>query len=453
LNNLLANSGEGYVLQLCPQQSYLIQAPIAFASPNQEISTQGYPTDNTRATLLVSGPIFSNGSGHTTAVDGTCATCSGVTLRNIQIDGARGDAPTPLGGANIEMGGSNENQAIQFVHSFNPRSWSCLHVTEGALACNNVLVQNNDIGPCGTDKFQQWADGISISCQNTIVRNNLVQGPTDGGIVLFGSPGSQVYNNTIWILNNTLLGGINMVDYEPWLGNYTGTIVHNNTILGGYANEDLSDSSKGLNAEDAIIKIGIAIGPRTWFGNEYKNNVSRNGIVLNNLFSGAFSYGIAITSATNFTVQGNSFFGNSSFIGARGPNCSATDSVPPPAQFIIQANTTSSINLSSNFVNISDGDGLTCVLPPNGGDFWPFGLNPSNFSSPSSPSSSSNSTNSPNSTNPSNPTTPATNKHVSSHRGDIAAGVIAGLILCGLATWLIRRCVVQRKARQHFTPF
>ena len=53
---------------------------------------------------------------------------------------------------------------------------------------------------------------------------------------------------------NTLLGGINMVDYEPWLGNYTGTVVYNNTILGGFANEDLNKSSDGLNAEHAIIK-------------------------------------------------------------------------------------------------------------------------------------------------------------------------------------------------------
>ena len=100
------------------------------------------------------------------------------------------------------MGGNNKNQIIEFVRSFDPRSWSCFHAAEGpTLGCNNVTVQNNDIGPCGTDLSQQWADGLSISCRNTTVRNNMIQGPTDGGIVLFGSPGSQVYNNTIWVLN------------------------------------------------------------------------------------------------------------------------------------------------------------------------------------------------------------------------------------------------------------
>ena len=99
------------------------------------------------------------------------------------------------------MGGNNENQTIEFVRSFNPRGWSCLHLAEGPLTCDKAVVQNNDIGPCGTDLYRQWADGVSVSCQNTIVRNNMIQGPTDGGIVLFGAPGSQVYNNTIWILN------------------------------------------------------------------------------------------------------------------------------------------------------------------------------------------------------------------------------------------------------------
>lgn len=99
------------------------------------------------------------------------------------------------------MGGQNSDQLIEYVRSYDPRSWTCLHIQEGALNCNNVTVQNNDIGPCGSDNFQEWADGVSMSCRNSIVRNNMIQGATDGGIVVFGSPGTQVYNNTIWILN------------------------------------------------------------------------------------------------------------------------------------------------------------------------------------------------------------------------------------------------------------
>lgn len=134
----------------------------------------------------------------------------------MQINGTRLGAPPTSGGANIEMGGSNANQIIEYVHSFDPRSWSCLHVDQGNLSCSNVTVQNNDIGPSGSDLFQQWADGISVACRNSLVRNNMVNNPTDGGIVLFGSPGTRVENNTIWVetvrpLFSLLLKGSNAV--------------------------------------------------------------------------------------------------------------------------------------------------------------------------------------------------------------------------------------------------
>jgi parallel beta-helix repeat protein len=122
-------------------------------------------------------------------------------LRHTQINGTRAGAPPTSGGANIEMGGPNSNQLIEYVHSYDPRSWSCLHVAEGGLLCNGVVVQNNDIGPCGSDVYQQWADGISVSCRSAVIRNNMVNNPTDGGVVLFGSPGTLVENNTIWVVN------------------------------------------------------------------------------------------------------------------------------------------------------------------------------------------------------------------------------------------------------------
>jgi len=178
------------------------------------------------------------------------------------------------------MGGSNSNQLIEYVHSYDTRSWSCLHVAEGSLLCNNVVVQNNDIGPCGSDTFQQWADGISVSCRSAVVRNNEVTDATDGGIVLFGSPGTRVEHNTIRVKSvrytsvhhfagdlspvfsfgqSTLLGGINMVDYLPWKGDYTGTVVQNNTIMGGFAADSSPPASKnnGKNADNAIIKSVI----------------------------------------------------------------------------------------------------------------------------------------------------------------------------------------------------
>ena len=46
-----------------------------------------------------------------------------------------------------------------------------------------------------------------------------------------------------------------MVDYDPWQGNYTNTIVRNNVIAGGFATEKPDgNDTKGTNDEDVIIK-------------------------------------------------------------------------------------------------------------------------------------------------------------------------------------------------------
>ena len=96
LNQLLSSGGSGYTLSLCPGQQYFITQPLAFAAPNQEISTQGYPTGSGRATLVVAGPV-ADGKGHTTAVDGTCTNCDGVKLRNVQVRSYRmGSLPAEM---------------------------------------------------------------------------------------------------------------------------------------------------------------------------------------------------------------------------------------------------------------------------------------------------------------------------------------------------------------------
>jgi parallel beta-helix repeat protein len=38
---------------------------------------------------------------------------------------------------------------------------------------------------------------VSLSCANSLVENNDIKDATDAGIVIFGSPGSTVRNNTI----------------------------------------------------------------------------------------------------------------------------------------------------------------------------------------------------------------------------------------------------------------
>lgn len=186
-----------------------------------------------------------------------------------------------------------------------------------------------------------------------------------------------------------------------------------------------------------LRRIGIAIGPRTWFGDRYFKNVSFSGTVLSNHLSGAFGYAIAITSARNFTVQNNNLFGNTSFIGSRGPNCTTYDTTPTPQPFVFGANNSADLTLQPDFVQIPDGDSLTCILPPDGGDYWPFGGNPSNSTSSGGDGSNGGGKSKPNGSNAGGLTAGA--------KAGVAIGIILGIALVAIASYFIRKAALKRQ--------
>jgi hypothetical protein len=280
INQLFASGGQNTIVQLCPRALINLTAPVVFTALGQELSTQGYPTDDARATLVVTGAT------QATAIIGNCKSCSGIALRNIQVNGNRPLLGLADGGL-IEIGGPTTGQIVDHVHSFEPRGWSALHIAEGQLNCAGARITNNDIGPSGQPDGH-WADGISMACTKSLVANNTITDATDGAIVLFGAPGTVAQCNTIVAKTRTLLGGINMVDYAPYSGDYTGTVAKNNT----------------LRADGALIKVAIAIGPQVWWHNT--TDFNRAGTVENNLLSGApIGYGIAAAGAQGFVVSGN----------------------------------------------------------------------------------------------------------------------------------------------------
>lgn len=73
-----------------------------------------------------------------------------------QINGTRLDSPPTGGGANLEIGGGNTGQLVEYVKSFDPRSWSCLHVFEGSLNCVNTTIRYNDIGAYARSIRDLW---------------------------------------------------------------------------------------------------------------------------------------------------------------------------------------------------------------------------------------------------------------------------------------------------------
>jgi parallel beta-helix repeat protein len=163
-----------------------------------------------------------------------------------------------------------------------------------------------------------------------MVQGNTIQDATDGGIVVFGAPGSTIQNNTITAKSQLLFGGINLVDYAPMNGNYTGTLVTHNTI----------------DAAGAFIKIGIAMGQQVW---NCTTGTNYGGTVTDNTLEGPYmGYGYAVNGVSNWTVTGN--VDNATHVGTQtAGGCFGSPRASQPAGFQVE-NATSS-NLQPQFTS------------------------------------------------------------------------------------------------------
>jgi parallel beta-helix repeat protein len=278
---------EGDVAVLCPGAVFELTSPVIISAARQSIYTQGFPRDDTRATLRVAAPDL------TVAV--LMLDQNGAVLSSVIIDGGRTSlGPTP-GWALIYAGGYSDGQIIRDNKIMNTRSWTSLQLIEGQSAsqpCQNALVEGNEIGPAGTSDTDYWADGISLACTRSTVRGNVITDATEGGIVVFGALGSLIENNTVRAETQTLLGGIKMVDFIAYEGDYSGTIVRNNVI----------------DASGAVIRIGLGMGNRVWVCLPPEAVVATlvGGTVTGNVLRGdKMQYGFAVDGVRDWTVTGN----------------------------------------------------------------------------------------------------------------------------------------------------
>jgi hypothetical protein len=280
INARLRAGGSGGVIVLCQGAVFELTGPIVISADHQQIYTEGFPTDERRAVLrLVSIAV-------TTAV--LMRDYSDIMLSNIIIDGNRPNLGYKEGDALIYAGGYSSGQVFRALKIMEPRSWSALHLIE---PCSGALVEDNDIGPAGSP-HTTWADGISLACTDSIVRNNRIVDATDGAIVIFEATGSIVEGNIIRAETRTLLGGIHMVSADLYDGNYTGTVVRDNII-----------ESAG-----AVIRIGLPMGPRTWLCLDAASNVKTiyGGTVIHNILRGAkMQYGFIVDGVRDWTVIDN----------------------------------------------------------------------------------------------------------------------------------------------------
>lgn len=284
INAKLARPGD--VAVLCSGAVFELTGPVVFSADRQKVYTEGLPTDDRRATLRL---VLGSAATAVFMIDR-----SEVVLNNVIVDGNRPNLGPLQGDALIAAGGSASGQVIREVKALETRSWSTIGLFEGgAPRCTGARVENNLIGPAGrTDG--SWADGISFACTNSVVRNNTIVDATDGGIVVFGAPGSLIENNVIRAETRTLLGGINMVDFHPYEGDYTGTRVHGNVI----------------DAAGAVIRIGIGMGYRVWVcldpNQEPGDHTLFGAVVTENTLRGDhMQYGFAVDGVRDWMVTDN----------------------------------------------------------------------------------------------------------------------------------------------------
>lgn len=45
----------------------------------------------------------------------------------------------------------------------------------------------------------RMGSALRVAAHDSVIRNNLINNPTDGGIILSGSPGDHVENNSLWV--------------------------------------------------------------------------------------------------------------------------------------------------------------------------------------------------------------------------------------------------------------
>jgi hypothetical protein len=291
---------------LCRGAVFELGGRVVFPRDGQRLYTEGLPRDATRALLRVAAPALA------TAID--LIGRSDVLVSHLTIDGNRPALGRIAGGeALIEAGGHAAGQRVEHVRAYEPRGWTVLHAGGGAGGCTGLTVAHNEFGPAG-QSHGEWADGISLACPNSLVHDNLITDATDGGIVIFGAPGSVVAGNVIRAVTRPLLGGINMVDYGPFDGDYTRTVVDSNVIEGA----------------GRRIRIGLAMGTRTWTCLPNAPRLS-GGVVSHNILQGEMGYGYAVNGVSDWVVMNNVARGRHTGLPAIG--CAGRlPSVPGPFQ-------------------------------------------------------------------------------------------------------------------------
>ncbi|WVQ94408.1 hypothetical protein IAU59_001487 [Kwoniella sp. CBS 9459] len=344
INQMFIDGGPGTKVLLCPNKLYRLSGSIIFTAADQEIATYGYPTGSERAVLRVEGKQTA------TAIQGDCRRCARVSIKSLIIDGNRkklgrmGDIDSATG---LIVLGGNEGQSVKNCWVKNPRGFTAVHIREGdKLSCTGAMVDKNEIGPVGEEYDpdvdgedpemsplgRPLADGVSIACRDSFVRDNTFYDNTDAAIVVYCSPGTLVHANHIFARSLSAMAGILLVDSTPFDGDYNGVVVKQNVI----------------DAASRSIRVGIGIGATVW--SDDIETIIKGGSVTNNGLKGRYmGYGIAAAGLEGWTIKGN--WDEATHEGKKSARCFDEPETPDPVAFLYNAETIKESSVQPGFVD------------------------------------------------------------------------------------------------------
>ncbi|TXT11023.1 hypothetical protein VHUM_01774 [Vanrija humicola] len=349
---MFTDGGPGTKVWLCPGTTYRITSTIAFTAADQQLATLGYKSGSERAVLKIDNPALA------TAIQGDCRRCARVAIRNVIVDGGRaafGRVREQHAPGLVVLGG-NEGQSVRESWITDPRGFTAIHVREGdKLSCKGAVIERNEIGPVGEEYDpavdgpdpemsplgRPLADGISIACRDSVVRDNKIWDCTDAGIVVYCSPGTQVAANRIMTLRRSAMGGILMVDATPFDGDYSGVVVKDNI----------------LDAASRAMRVGVGVGLSIL--SDDIDTILRGGSVISNVLKGMYmGFGIAAAGLKGWTIRDN--HSDARHQGKRSPRCFDEPVNPAPTRFLYHAETITESKIQDGFVD-SDFAYIVCI--------------------------------------------------------------------------------------------
>lgn len=329
LQNALNSAQPGSTVTL-PNMSVVHLTSTLTIPPGVTLATTGNPSPAAHGNMarIVRGPTYAGG-------EALIKLAGGARLKNIWVDGQRGASPArngvpqPFvhGEINVQaLSGPGTDISSNFIA--NTAGWSSLQafgIAETGVACQANAIVGNTITVYSSSNSdtttKSWADGISDSCEDSMVTHNQIVDATDGGIVLFrsqvGGVGavqrSQVTDNVILNAGNSAYVAIAV---DPLY--VTGGCPARPSFAGSYVGRNVFWTGPA-----AIIEIGLAVGTSEWF---FSNggclgtgaNVSNNS---SNGFRVRVNDGIAVQGMLDAIVQGNTLLTSR----VRKGNCASYD--------------------------------------------------------------------------------------------------------------------------------